>query len=400
MRVQLSKRSSKPDFQGDFTRSILAAGASPDIISFAGGLPNPVSFPVKEMETAVKKVLENHGVQALQYSTAAGYEPLREWIARRYAKTLGITDVKPEEIIITNGSQQALDMMTSVLIDPGDGVVVEDPTYLAALQSFHLYDPTVYPIELREDGINCEQLEKTLAAHPAKLMYVIPNFQNPTGLTYSREVREKVAEILKKHEGLVLLEDNPYTELRYSGTPEKSFSTYLGEQCCMLGTFSKIVSPGMRVGWICVRNEELRNALLNYKVTEDLHTNIFCQMILAQYLTDNDIDEHLVSTIQLYAQKSSLMRECMAKYFPEGVTFTKPQGGMFLWATMPEGVKALDVYYAALAKGVAVCPGDPFYESQRNVRMMRINYSNSTDENIDKGIRILGDAIRQCMSGK
>jgi 2-aminoadipate transaminase len=400
MRVQLSKRSLKPDFQGDFTRSILAVGASPDIISFAGGLPNPVSFPVKEMETAVQKVLENHGVQALQYATAAGYDPLREWIAKRYAKTLGITDVKPEEIIITNGSQQALDMMTSVLIDPGDGVVVEDPTYLAALQSFHLYDPTVYPVELREDGINYQQLEKTLDEHPVNLMYVIPNFQNPTGLTYSREVREKVAEILRKHDGLVLLEDNPYTELRYSGTPEKSFSTYIGEQCCMLGTFSKIVSPGMRVGWICVRNEELRNALLNYKVTEDLHTNIFCQMILAQYLTDNDIDEHLVSTIQLYAQKSGLMQECMEKYLPEGVTFTKPQGGMFLWVTMPEGVKALDVYYAALDKGVAVCPGDPFYESQRNVRTMRINYSNSSDENIEKGIKILGEAIRQCMKNK
>ena len=166
----------------------------------------------------------------------------------------------------------------------------------------------------------------------------------------------------------------------------------------MLGTFSKVVAPGMRIGWVCCRNEALRKKLLAYKMTMDLHTNIFCQMVLAQYLEDNDLDEHIEETKKLYKQKAEYMIACMEKYMPEGVTFTQPEGGMFMWATMPEGLKAVDVYYAGLEKGVAVCPGDPFYETQRGVRTMRINYSNSSDEAIEKGIRLLGEAIRECMA--
>lgn len=396
MQLQFSDRLTKPDFQGEFTAVILKAAASPDLISFAGGLPNPISFPIKEMEVAVQKVLEKNGVVALQYSTTAGYAPLREYIAKRYAK-MGIDDVTADEIIITNGSQQALDMISAALINPGDEIVVEDPTYLVALQSFHLYDPKVLPVELRADGINCEQLAETLATHSPKFMYAIPTFQNPTGLTYSAETRKKAAEIIKKS-NMLFVEDNPYGELRYSGEAGYSFGRYLGEQCCMLGTFSKVVSPGMRIGWVCCRDAALREKLLNYKMTMDLHTNIFGQMVMAQYLEDNDLDEHIEATKQLYKAKVEYMISCMEKYMPEGVSFTKPEGGMFMWATMPEGIKAVDVYYAGLEKGVAVCPGDPFYETQRNVRTMRINYSNSTDEQIEKGVKMLGDAIRECMN--
>lgn len=396
MQFQFSDRINKPDFQGEFTAVILKAAASPDLISFGGGLPNPISFPVKEMEVAVQKVLEKNGAAALQYSTTEGYAPLRQFIAERYTK-MGVDDVKADDIIITNGSQQALDMLSAVMLNPGDEIVVEDPTYLAALQSFHLYNPTVLPVELRSDGINCEELEKTLAAHSPKFMYIIPSFQNPTGLTYSPEVREKAAELLKKT-NVLLIEDNPYSELRFTGNGGYSFGRYLGDQCCMLGTFSKVVAPGMRIGWVCCRNEALRKKLLAYKMTMDLHTNIFCQMVLAQYLEDNDLDEHIEATKVLYKEKAEFMIACMKKYMPEGVTFTQPEGGMFMWATMPEGLKALDVYYAGLEKGVAVCPGDPFYETQRGVRTMRINYSNSTDEAIDKGIRLLGEAIRECMA--
>lgn len=396
MQFKLSERVTKPDFQGEFTSSILKAGASPDIISFAGGLPNPASFPVKEMEEAVQKVLEKNGVAALQYSTTEGYEPLRAFIAKRYEK-MGVMDVKPSDIIITNGSQQALDMLSAAMLDPGDEIVVENPTYLAALQSFHLYGPKVLPVELRTDGINCGELAETLKNHSPKFMYIIPSFQNPTGLTYCPEVREKAAEIIKTS-NMLLIEDNPYSELRFTGDGGYSFGRYLGEQCCMLGTFSKVVSPGMRIGWICCRNEGLRTKLLAYKMTEDLHTNIFCQMVLDQYLQDNDLDAHIDDTKKLYKEKAEYMIACMQKYMPEGVEFTSPEGGMFMWATMPEGLKALDVYYAAIEKGVAVCPGDPFYEYDRNVRTMRINYSNSTDEKIEKGIKILGDTIKELMA--
>ena len=397
MKLRISDRMSKPDFQGEFTSAILKAAASPDVISFAGGLPNPDSFPVKEMEAAVTKVLERDGVRALQYSNTEGYMPLRKFISDRYKKQ-GV-DFAPENIIITNGSQQALDMVAATLINPGDAVAVEKPSYLAALQTFHLYGPKIVSVSLNEDGIDCDELEKVLAEYDPKFIYVIPNFQNPTGLSYSKEVHDRVVEIFKGTD-IVVLEDNPYRELRFSGTATDSFGKELGEQCCMLGTFSKIVAPGMRIGWVCVRNKALREKLLSYKATADLHTNIFSQLVLAQYLADNDIDAHIEKTKVLYKHKAELMMDCMRKYLPEGVEFTPTEGGMFLWAKLPNGMSAVDLYRVALARGVAICPGDPFYEKERNVSTFRINYSNSSDEVIEKGIRILGEACAELIAKK
>ncbi len=398
MEIKLSQRITKPDFQGEFTASILAAAASPDIISFAGGLPNPVSFPIPEMEAATKKVLKDNGVTALQYSSTAGYPALRRWIAKRY-ETMGVYGVNADDIIVTNGSQQALAMFGTALLDPGDELIVEDPTYLVALQSFHVFDPVVLPVTMNSDGIDCEKLAETIRNHPnAKFAYLIPNFQNPTGLSYSQEVHEKAVEIFRNSNVLVL-EDNPYRELRFSGVATNSFGAELGEQCCMLGTFSKIVTPGMRVGWICVRNKELREKLLSYKATADLHTSIFSQMVLAQYLADNDVDAHIEKAKALYKKKADLMMAKLREYLPAGAEFTPTQGGMFLWVTLPEGLTAIDLYRKALEKGVAICPGDPFYETERNVRTFRINYSNSTDEVIDRGIRILGEACAELMNG-
>ena len=269
MQLKLSDRTMKPDFQGEFTASILAAAASPDIISFAGGLPNPVSFPIPEMEAATKKVLEENGVTALQYSSTQGWPALRQWIAKRY-ETMGVSDVSPDDIIVTNGSQQALAMIGAVMINADDEVIVEDPTYLVALQSFHVFDPKVLAVTMNPDGIDCDELAETIKNHPnAKFAYLIPNFQNPTGLSYSQEVHDKVVEIFKKS-NVMLLEDNPYRELRFAGTATNSFGAELGEQACMLGTFSKIVTPGMRIGWICVRNPELRAKLLSYKATAEI----------------------------------------------------------------------------------------------------------------------------------
>ena len=397
MNFKMSTLVTKPDFQGEFTASILAAAASPDIISFAGGLPNPVSFPIPEIEAATKKVLAEKGAIALQYSSTPGYPVLREWVAKRY-ETMGVYGVTADDIIITNGSQQALAMVGAAMIDAGDEIIVEDPTYLVALQSFHMFDPKVLPVTINSDGIDFELLEKTVKEHPeAKLIYIIPNFQNPTGLTYSKAVHDRAAEILKDS-NLLVLEDNPYSELRFEGEASPSFGAELGEQCCMLGTFSKIVAPGMRIGWICCRNKALREKLLGYKATADLHTNIFCQMVLAQYLADNDIDKHIEKTKELYHQKAQFMMDCMRKYLPAGVTFTPTQGGMFLWATLPEGITALELYRAGLEKGVAICPGDPFYEYQRNVRTFRINYSNSSDEVIEKGMRILGQVCEELIN--
>ena len=396
MQVKISHRMSKPDFQADFLAGILRAAADPNIISFAGGLPNPVSFPVREMDEAADKVLKQSGVSALQYSGSQGYEPLRRYICQRYKKMMDL-DFAPEDIIITNGSQQALDMFSAVMIDPGDEIMVETPSYLAALQTFHLYDPKVLSIPLNRDGLDVAALEKAVQEHDPKFIYVIPNFQNPTGLTYTEEVRKKAAVVLKGT-NIMVLEDNPYGELRFSGQAGHSFHWFLGEQCVMLGTFSKIVSPGMRIGWIACKEPAVKEKLLAYKSTMDLHTNIFCQMVLAQYLADHDLDEHIEKTRVLYKAKAEKMHACMKKYFPEGVEYTQPEGGMFLWATMPEGIKAVDVQNRAMERGVAVCAGDPFYEEARGVRTMRINYSNSTDEDIEKGVKILADVMRKIMA--
>ena len=196
---------------------------------------------------------------------------------------------------------------------------------------------------------------------------------------------------------MLLLEDIPYREIRFAGTATDSFGKELGEQCCMLGTFSKIITPGMRIGWICVRNKELKAKLLNYKSTADLHTNIFSQMVLAQYLADNDVDEHIAKIKELYKAKSDFMVACLNKYLPEGCELTPTEGGMFLWVTLPNNLSALQLYYKALEKGVAICPGDPFYEYKRNVSSFRVNYSNSTDEAIEKGVKILGEACAEMM---
>ncbi|MBR0159825.1 MAG: PLP-dependent aminotransferase family protein [Oscillospiraceae bacterium] len=397
MQLNLSDRILKPDFQGEFTASILAAAASPDLISFAGGLPNPVSFPIPEMEAATKKVLEENGVTSLQYNATQGWPALRKWIAKRY-ETMGVYGVEADDIIVTNGSQQALAMFGHAFINAGDEIIVEDPTYLVALQSFHVFDPCVLTVTMNPDGIDCEELARTIAEHPkAKFAYLIPNFQNPTGLSYSQEVHDKVVEIIK-NSNVMILEDNPYRELRFAGTATNSFGAELGEQCCMLGTFSKIVTPGMRIGWICVRNKELRAKLLGYKATADLHTSIFSQMVIAQYLADNDVDEHIAKTKVLYKAKSDLMVSCLRKYLPAGCELTPTEGGMFLWVTLPNNLSSVDLYRKALEKGVAICPGDPFYEYQRNVSSFRINYSNSTDEAIEKGIKILAEACEELIN--
>lgn len=395
MNIRLSERMKEADFQTMFTAEILKAAADSNIISFAGGLPNPVSFPVKDIEKATQAVLDRDGAKALQYSSAQGFPRLREHISSRYKEKLNL-EIDADEIIITNGSQQALDLFSAVLLDPGDEIIVENPSYLAALQTFHLYDPHIVPVELNEDGMDPEALEAALNSHNPKFMYIIPNFQNPTGLTYSIEKREKISAILKDKD-IFVLEDNPYSELRFTGSQFPSFGSYLGEQCCLLGTFSKIIAPGMRIGWIACKNKALLKKLLDYKTTMDLHTNIFCQLVISEYLDNNDLDVHINKIREIYKRKAFKMMECMEKYLPDSVSYTKPEGGMFIWARLPEGVKGVDVQSKAMTRGVAVCAGDPFYEFERGVPALRINYSNSSDEAIENGIKLLADAIKELL---
>lgn len=378
-----------------FIREILKVTEDPNIISFAGGLPNPKSFPVKEVEEAVTKVLGTRGEEALQYSTTEGYRPLREYIAQRYLKK-GLK-VDAEEILITNGSQQGIDLTGKVFLNKGDRVLFENPTYLAAIQSFGLLEAEFKSVPLLEDGVDTDALIKVLDEDNIKLFYSVTNFQNPTGITYSREKREKVAEILRDRD-TIFLEDNPYGEIRFLGEDLPPVKSYL-EEGMLLGSFSKIVSPGMRLGWI-VAPEDVMEKLVIAKQASDLHSNYFTQRVIYQYLTDNDVDKHIEKIREMYRNQRNLMVEMIAEHFPDGVDYTKPEGGMFLWVTLPEGLSSLELFDLAIRENVAFVPGKAFFCEGGGDNTLRLNFSNSSEEKIEEGMGRLGVAIGKLMNQK
>jgi 2-aminoadipate transaminase len=376
-----------------FIREILKVTEDSSIISFAGGLPNPKSFPVKEIKKAASKVLSENGEEALQYSTTEGYRPLREYIAKRYFKD-GLK-VDADEILITNGSQQGIDLVSKVFLNKGDKVLVENPTYLAAIQSFGLFEPQFMSVPLLEDGVDIDSLQKILDENKIKMFYSVTNFQNPTGITYSREKRQKLAEILK-NEDTVFVEDNPYGEIRFLGEDIPPVNAYL-ENSILFGSFSKVVSPGMRLGWI-VANEEIMEKIIIAKQASDLHSNYFTQRVVYQYLTHNEIDKHIEKIKEMYRNQRNLMVSMIEKYFPENVEYTKPEGGMFLWVTLPEGLSSMDLFELAINENVAFVPGQAFYVDGRGNNSLRLNFSNSNEKQIEEGIKRLGNAINELMN--
>jgi 2-aminoadipate transaminase len=375
-----------------FVREILKVTDDDDMISFAGGLPNPQSFPVEAIKDATSKVLTEDGEKVLQYSTTEGYRPLREYIAQRYKKQ-GL-EVEVEDILITNGSQQCLDLVGKVFLDPGDGVIMERPTYLAAIQAFGLYEPEFHSVPLLDDGVDTAALENILKEEDIKLFYSVTSFQNPTGITYSADKRKKVAEILTKHD-TILVEDNPYGEIRFMGKNIPPIKSQL-QDSILFGTFSKIVSPGMRMGWI-VAPPEVMDKLITAKQASDLHSNYFTQRVVYQYLQDNNVDKHIQSIKQLYKSQRDQMVQSIQKYLPEGVNHTSPQGGMFLWVTLPEGMSSMELFELALEEKVAFVPGETFYTENPEKNTMRLNFSNSCEEEIVEGMKRLGNATRKLM---
>ncbi|HWK21760.1 MAG TPA: PLP-dependent aminotransferase family protein [Ureibacillus sp.] len=375
-----------------FIRNILKVTDAPDVISFAGGLPNPISFPIDEMQQSINHAIEANGPRLFQYSTTEGYLPLRQYIADKYKKDHGL-DFDPEDILITTGSQQALSLISQVLLNKGDGVVMEEPGYLGAIQSFTLAEPEFYSVMLEEDGLNVDQLEQTLATNDnIKFIYTVPNFHNPTGITYSKEKREAVYNVVKNYD-VVLIEDDPYGELRWSGEKLPYIGAGRLENSVLLGSFSKIVTPGMRLGYIVTKNKELMHHINTAKQATDLHTNIFSQMVIHDYLVNNDLAAHVSKIINLYETQAKAMLSAIAQYFPSSVKYTKPDGGMFVWVTLEEGTSALDVFNKAMEEKVAFVPGDPFYTTKTNVNTLRLNYTNSSPEVIEEGIKRLGKIL-------
>lgn len=378
-----------------FIREILKVAADPSVISFAGGLPSPVSFPVDEIKKASNTVLGEDGKNALQYSTTEGYLPLRQFIAERYMKRQGIK-VDADEILITNGSQQGLDLIAKVFIDKGDDIIIERPGYLGAIQALSVFEPEFHAIDLLEDGINIEKLAEAVREHNPKLFYSVPNFQNPSGITYSTQKRLQVADIINGS-GTIMIEDDPYGELRFIGEDAPSMKTYLKDAAILLGSFSKIVSPGMRLGWV-VAKEEIMEKLIVAKQASDLHSNYFSQRVVYQYLQDNDIDGHISKIRALYKQQRNCMVDMIDKYFPEEVKTTKPEGGMFLWAQLPKECSSLELFEIAKQKSVVFVPGDPFYVNEKDMNTIRLNYTNSSQEMIEEGIKRLADAIKSMIA--
>jgi 2-aminoadipate transaminase len=374
-----------------FIREILKVTADPEIISFAGGLPNPELIDVDGIRKAAAAVLERDGRNVLQYATTEGYLPLRQFIADRYKKRLGLS-LSPEEILITNGSQQCLDLIGKILIDPGDHIAIERPGYLGAIQAFSLYEPVFHPIALHEDGPDPAVLAEVLDSSPIRLFYGIPNSQNPSGITYTSTRRREIASVMKTSSTL-FIEDDAYGELNFEGETMSSMREFLPDRTIITGSFSKILAPGMRLGWV-VAPREIMEALIIAKQASDLHSNYLSQRIASEYLAREDIDIHIRKIRTAYKNQCDRMIELITETFPESVTCTRPRGGMFVWITLPAGCSSMDVFENALKENVAVLPGSPFYIDGGGTNTLRLNFSNSTDEKIITGIGRLATVIR------
>jgi 2-aminoadipate transaminase len=384
-------------------RELLKITQKPEIISFAGGLPAPDVFPTERFREACNKVLETQSKLALQYGATEGYEPLREMIARHTAR-YGV-EAKSENVLLTSGSQQALDLVGKLFINPGDRVLVEAPTYLGALQAFNVYGAEYVSVPSDNDGLRTDELESSLRLGP-KFMYVLPNFQNPGGTTMAEGRRHELV-LLADRYGIPIIEDDPYGQLRYEGehlTPLivldrenlRRDTGYSIGNVIYLSTFSKTLAPGLRLGWI-VAPPEVIAKLVQLKQGADLHTSTFVQMVAYEVARDNFLDEHIKLIRKVYGERRNVMLEALDDYFPPEVKWTRPQGGLFLWVTLPEGMDCHQLFEAAIKENVAFVAGDSFYAANGFVdegrRHFRLNFSNAQPEQIREGIRRLAVAI-------
>lgn len=377
-------------------RELLKLTAQPDIISFAGGLPAPELFPVEEIAKVSHDLVLKEGRQLLQYATTEGRPSLRAKIAKRMADKYH-TVVDKDDILITTGSQQCLDFVGKLFLNPGDVVLCESPSYLGALNAFNAYEPQFVEVPTDNGGLIPEELDKILAGTPnCKFIYVIPDFQNPTGRTWSMERRHAFMEVVNKY-NLPVVEDNPYGELRYEGEILPSLKSLDTKGLVMfLGTFSKIFCPGLRLGWVAAEHSVLEQ-FVKIKQSADLHTSNFDQGVADAYMEAYDLDEHVKDIVALYKHRRDIILQAMKDEFPAGTEWTHPEGGLFLWLTFPEGVSALQVFKKCIEMKVAGVIGDAFYPNDKTDRSMRINFSNMPDERIKEGISRMAKAIRECM---
>ena len=386
------------DIKASEIREILKLATRDDIISFAGGLPAPELFPVEEMKKVSFRVLDEMGQEALQYSPTEGYDPLREKIAERM-KPLGINAVK-EDILITSGSQQGLDFSGKVFLNPGDVVLCESPSYLGAINAFKAYECEFVEIATDNNGMIMEDLEEAItAADNVKMIYVIPDFQNPSGRTWNLERREKLIGLANKYD-LPVIEDNPYGDLIFEGERMPSIKSMDREgRVIFLGTFSKTFCPGLRIGWVYA-GPEILNKYIMVKQGADLQSNSMSQRELNMFMEMYDLDKHIEKIKIVYRKRRDLMMKTMKEYFPKEVKFTHPTGGLFTWVEVPEYIDTKELMEKALERKVAFVPGASFFPNGGVNNTMRVNYSTMPEDKIVEGIRRLGELLEEELKNK
>ena len=372
-------------------RDILKVTERPDVISFAGGLPAPELFPVEELKKACVEVLTKYGPPSLQYSITLGYPPLRKFLAERLSQR--DPKVSYENIMITGGSQQGLDMVGRTFLDSGSFVIVEDPTYLGALQAFKTYNPHYVTVGLDNEGIIIEQVEECIKKHKPRFIYVVANFQNPSGITMSEERRRELVKLAQRYY-IPIIDDNPYGELRFKGKDLPSLRELGGDGVIELGTFSKLISPGLRIGWIVIP-PEIVGVFERMKQSTDLHTNTFAQYVIYEYIKNGNLDKHIEILKKEYSRRREAMISSLKKHFPKNVKWTEPEGGLFLWVILPEKVSATQLLQKAVENKVAYVPGKPFFAREDHDNVLRLNFSNATIEQIEEGIKRLAEVFKK-----
>ena len=374
--------------QSSAIREILKITERPEVVSFAGGLPSPATFPVDEMRAALDRVLVGRGREALQYSTTEGFAPLREWIAERVGTPEA--PVSPDEVLLVSGSQQGLDLLAKALIDPGDRVLVETPTYLGALQAFSLFSPSFVSVASDENGLLPEALDASM--RDAKFLYCLPNFQNPTGRLLSAERRYQLAERARELD-LLILEDDPYGALSYDGETPPSIRSLVPERTVYMGSFSKVLAPGLRLGYV-IAPPALRAKLVQAKQATDLHTSTLSQMAVFDVVKDGFLDTHIPTIRALYREQCAAMLAALSRHMPDGVRWNTPRGGMFLWVELPLGMDATALLARAIKQNVAFVPGAPFFAADPVIESLRLAFVTVSPARIEEGVKRLAEVIR------
>lgn len=381
------------NLEASIIREILKISSQPGVISFAGGLPAPEMFPLDALKVAADRVVDKYQSTAMQYSLSMGIPPLRESIAMRETK-LG-SPTKPENVLITSGSQQGIKLLAMAFTDPGDYIITEYPTYVGAIQAFDFCQIKYAPVAMDHDGMLVDQVEDAIKKYKPKMIYTVSTFQNPTGITMSLERRKALIDIAMKY-NIPVVDDNPYSEIRFAGKHVPTLKEVGGDAVISLGTFSKICAPGLRIAWmngpadILMSFEKIKQGM-------DLHSNTFTQYMIDDFIRSGKIEGHIEKLKVNYGEKRNRMLDEIEKHFPEEITCTRPEGGLFLWGELPKPMSASALLPNAIEKKVAYVYGSPFFPDRKGDNTFRLNFSNATLENITEGIKRLGDVFRQNM---